>query len=82
MHRHLDVLEAVMRMVFDPTEAEGLRAAARDAALEDPTLAYVLLDLADRGVDLGAARTWEEIKAERGLDGPAPAAGDGQQQVA
>ncbi|GAA0703127.1 hypothetical protein GCM10010193_67460 [Kitasatospora atroaurantiaca] len=56
-----------MRIVFDPTEAEGLRASARDAALEDPTLAYVLLDLADRGVDLNECRTWEDIRVERGL---------------
>lgn len=69
-----------MRMVFDPAEAEGLRATARDAALEDPTLAYVLLDLADRGVDLNACRTWDDIRTERGLE-PAPPA-DGEQRVA
>ncbi|MGW4898393.1 hypothetical protein ACWEQL_40060 [Kitasatospora sp. NPDC004240] len=62
-----------MRMVFDPAEAEGLRAAARDAALEDPTLAYVLLDLADRGVDLDTCRTWDDLRAERGVEA-APAA--------
>ena len=72
-----------MRMVFDPTEAEGLRATARDAALEDPTLAYVLLDLADRGVDLNDRRTWEDIKAERGIETTTvtPATG-GEQRVA
>ncbi|WP_405014960.1 hypothetical protein [Kitasatospora sp. NBC_01539] len=67
-------------MVFDPTEAEALRSTARDAALEDPTLAYVLLDLADRGVDLDACRTWDDIRAERGLPEAVPA--DGEQRVA
>ncbi|MEU8927384.1 hypothetical protein AB0D10_41800 [Kitasatospora sp. NPDC048545] len=66
-----------MRMVFDPDEAEGLRATARDAALEDPTLAYVLLDVADRGVDLNRCRTWDDIKAERGLAEDTPVT-DGQ----
>ncbi|GJF32166.1 hypothetical protein KNE206_48660 [Kitasatospora sp. NE20-6] len=67
-------------MVFDPSEAEGLRAVARDAVPEDPTLAYVLLDLADRGVDLNACRTWDDIRAERGLPEAVPA--DGEQHVA
>ncbi|MFF4821380.1 hypothetical protein ACFY2K_43135 [Kitasatospora sp. NPDC001309] len=65
--------------MFDPDEAEGLRATARDAALEDPTLAYVLLDLADRGVDLNARHTWDDIKTERGIEA-APAT-DGEQRV-
>ncbi|MEE1783130.1 hypothetical protein PUR71_09405 [Streptomyces sp. SP17BM10] len=65
-----------MRMVFDPAEADGLRAAARDAAMEDPTLAYVLADLADRGVDLNGCRTWDDIKAERGLAEDTPAPGE------
>ncbi|MFJ9847205.1 hypothetical protein ACIRYZ_43635 [Kitasatospora sp. NPDC101155] len=65
-----------MRMVFDPTEAEGLRATARDAALEDPTLAYVLADLADRGIDLNGCRTWDDIKVERGLAEDTPVTGE------
>ncbi|MEU9129912.1 hypothetical protein AB0D08_17690 [Kitasatospora sp. NPDC048540] len=67
-------------MVFDPAEAGQLRATARDTALEDPTLAYVLLDLAEHGVDLNACRTWEDIRSERGIE-TAPAAG-GEQRVA
>ncbi|MEU9045287.1 MULTISPECIES: hypothetical protein [unclassified Kitasatospora] len=65
-----------MRMVFDPDEAEALRATARDAALEDPTLAYVLLDLADRGIDLNGCRTWDDIKAEGGLVNDTQATGE------
>ncbi|MEU6236285.1 hypothetical protein [Kitasatospora sp. NPDC047058] len=69
-----------MRMVFDPSEADGLRATARDAALEDPTLAYVLLDLADRGVDLNGCRTWDDIKIERGIE--VTQVSSGEQRVA
>ncbi|MFI5534209.1 hypothetical protein ACWCYY_38570 [Kitasatospora sp. NPDC001664] len=65
-----------MHLTFDPAEADGLREAARDAALEDPRLAYVLLDLAEHGVDLNRCRTWDEIRAERGLPD------DQEQQVA
>ncbi|MCP2309263.1 hypothetical protein [Kitasatospora paracochleata] len=68
-------------MVFDPSEADALRATARDAALEDPTLAYVLLDLADRGIDLNASRTWDDIKAERGITQAAAPASE-EQRVA
>ncbi|MFI6449844.1 hypothetical protein [Kitasatospora sp. NPDC050543] len=56
-----------MRITFDPQEADALREDARDAVADDPTLAYVLLDLADRGLDLSASRSWEDIRAERGL---------------
>ncbi|MER7582269.1 hypothetical protein [Kitasatospora sp. NPDC097691] len=69
-----------MRRVFDPDESEALRATARDAALEDPTLAYVLLDLADSGVDPNDRPTRDDIKAECGIE-TAPATG-GEQRVA
>jgi len=65
-----------MHLTFDPAEADALRSAAHDAALEDPMLAYVLLDLADRGVALDNCRTWDDIRAERGL------AEDSEQRVA
>ncbi|MFF2042787.1 helix-turn-helix transcriptional regulator [Kitasatospora sp. NPDC058170] len=66
----------VMRTVFDSAEADAMRAAARDAAPEDPTLAYVLLDLADRGIDLNGRHTWAELKAQRGLSEDSPGAGE------
>ncbi|MFH8410717.1 hypothetical protein ACH4FX_38990 [Streptomyces sp. NPDC018019] len=55
------------RIVFDPDEADSMRRAARDAFPQDPALAYALLQLADEGVDLDYCRTWDDIRAERGL---------------
>jgi hypothetical protein len=54
-------------IVFDPDEADGLRAAARAEFPENPALAYVLQQLADEGIDLDKCRPWEDIRAERGL---------------
>ncbi|MFD9630098.1 hypothetical protein [Streptomyces violascens] len=55
------------RIVFDPAEAESLRKSARGQFPENPALAYVLLQLADEGIDLDKCRTWDDIRAERGL---------------
>ncbi|MER6121104.1 hypothetical protein ABT173_00055 [Streptomyces sp. NPDC001795] len=55
------------RIAFDPQEADGLRAAARAEFPENPTLAYVLQQLADEGIDLDKCRPWEDIRAERGM---------------
>ncbi|MGW7001379.1 hypothetical protein ACWGCW_00780 [Streptomyces sp. NPDC054933] len=54
-------------IVFDPEEAEGLRGAARAEFPGNPALAYALLQLADEGIDLEKCRSWEDIRAERGL---------------
>lgn len=61
------------RLTFEPDEADQLRAEARAVALETPALAYALQQMADEGVDLDTCRTWEQIRAERGL--PTDAAG-------
>jgi hypothetical protein len=57
----------VAHIVFDPEEADGLRDAARAEFPGNPSLAYVLLQLADDGIDLEKCRPWEDIRAERGL---------------
>ncbi|MEU7261670.1 hypothetical protein AB0B21_38615 [Streptomyces rimosus] len=44
-----------------------MRRAARDAFPHDPALAHALLQLADEGVTLENCRTWDDIRAERGL---------------
>ncbi|MFC7306045.1 hypothetical protein ACFQVC_17690 [Streptomyces monticola] len=54
-------------IVFDPEEADQLRAAAREEFPANPALAYVLQQLADEGIDLDKCRPWEDIRAERGL---------------
>jgi hypothetical protein len=54
-------------ITFDPDEAEGLRQSARAEFPGNPALAYVLLQLADEGIDLEKCRAWEDIRAERGL---------------
>ncbi|MEY9842845.1 hypothetical protein [Streptacidiphilus sp. EB103A] len=55
------------RIVFDPQEAEGLRAAAKAEFPGTPQLAFVLEQLAAEGIDLERCRSWEELRAERGL---------------
>lgn len=56
-----------MRLVFEPEEREALRADARDLALHDPGVAYVLEHLASEGIDLGACTDWEDQRLELGL---------------
>ncbi|MEU9014294.1 hypothetical protein AB0D12_31895 [Streptomyces sp. NPDC048479] len=56
-----------MRMVFDPPEQDALRADARNTALTDPTVAYVLERLASEGIDLETCTDWEDLRLEIGL---------------
>lgn len=55
------------RIVFDPAEAADLRAAAHAQFPADPALAFVLEQLASEGIDLDKCRSWEDLRAERGL---------------
>jgi hypothetical protein len=57
----------VARIVFDSAEAAGLRDAAHAEFPGNPALAFVLERLAAEGIDLDACRTWEDLRAERGL---------------
>ncbi|MBM7167681.1 hypothetical protein JQK87_04520 [Streptomyces sp. G44] len=54
-------------LVFDPDEQHALRADARDLALTDPGVAYVLERLAAEGIDLSECTDWEDLRLERGL---------------
>lgn len=55
-------------LVFDTEEQEALRAQARDLALTDPSVAYVLERLATEGVDLDKDCTdWEDVRLAAGL---------------
>lgn len=51
------------RIVFDPTEAESLRQSARSELPGNPTLARVLNQLADEGIDLEKCVPYEQIRA-------------------
>lgn len=55
------------RITFDPAETDGLRESAHGEFPQNPVLAYTLLRLADEGIDLDKCRSWEEIRAARGL---------------
>ncbi|MDQ8706171.1 hypothetical protein RCO28_27425 [Streptomyces sp. LHD-70] len=55
-----------MRIVFDTDEQQALRADARDHALTDPGVAYVLERLASEGVNLDACTDWDDLKADLG----------------
>jgi len=57
----------VARIVFDPAEAAGLRAAAHAEFPGNAELAFVLEQLASEGIDLDTCRSWDDIRAERGL---------------
>ena len=57
----------VARIVFDPAEAAGLRDAAHSEFPGNPALAFVLEQLASEGIDLDTCRSWDDIRAERGL---------------
>jgi hypothetical protein len=57
----------VARIVFDPAEAAGLREAAHGEFPGNPALAFVLEQLASEGIDLDTCRSWDDIRAERGL---------------
>jgi hypothetical protein len=57
----------VARIVFDPAESAGLRAAARAEFPGNPALAFVLEQLASEGIDLDKCRSWEDLRTERGL---------------
>ncbi|MFF1400586.1 hypothetical protein ACFVZD_43440 [Streptomyces sp. NPDC058287] len=52
--------EDQMRIVFDPQEQDALRADARDQALTDPGVSYVLERLAAESVDLVQCADWED----------------------
>lgn len=54
-------------LVFDPDEQNALRADARDMALTDPGVAYVLERLASEGVDLEQCADWEDLRLQAGL---------------
>ncbi|MFF1717394.1 hypothetical protein [Streptomyces sp. NPDC058268] len=54
-------------LVFDPDEQAALRADARDHALTDPGVAYVLERLASEGVDLEQCADWEDLRTAAGL---------------
>lgn len=56
-----------MRITFEPDEAEKLRASAREAALDEPQLAYVLQQIADEGIDLDACTPWEQLRERLGM---------------
>ncbi|MFE9406829.1 hypothetical protein ACFYNY_34540 [Streptomyces sp. NPDC006530] len=56
-----------MRLVFEPEERDALRADARDLALHDPGVAYVLERLASEGIDLEACTDWEDLRLQAGL---------------
>ncbi|MFB7714115.1 hypothetical protein [Streptomyces sp. NPDC056105] len=55
------------RLVFDPDEQNALRADARDLALTDPGVAYVLERLAAEGADLAECTDWEDARLDAGL---------------
>ncbi|MGW5529443.1 hypothetical protein [Streptomyces xanthochromogenes] len=56
-----------MRLVFEPAESDALRADARDLALTDPGVAYVLERLASEGIDLDACTDWEDLRLGMGM---------------
>jgi hypothetical protein len=56
-----------MQLVFNTAERDALRADARELALADPGVAYVLERLASEGIDLEACRDWEDLRLELGL---------------
>ncbi|MFM9373217.1 hypothetical protein [Streptomyces sp. Da 82-17] len=53
-------------LVFDPDEQHDLRADARDLALTDPGVAYVLERIAAEGVDLEQCTDWEDLRLSIG----------------
>lgn len=55
------------RITFDPDEAEQLRTSARERVATEPALAYVLLQLADEGIDLEKCTPWEELRERYGM---------------
>ncbi|PJN07834.1 hypothetical protein CG723_30985 [Streptomyces sp. CB01635] len=60
--------EAFMaHLVFDPDEQSALRADAREHAITDPGVAYVLERLAAEGVDLEQCADWEDLRLQAGL---------------
>ncbi|MFJ8828338.1 hypothetical protein ACIREE_42365 [Streptomyces sp. NPDC102467] len=60
------------RLVFDPDEQAALRADARDHAITDPGVAYVLELLASEGVDLEKSADWEDLRTRAGLPAREP----------
>ncbi|MEU5062272.1 hypothetical protein ACFC18_43545 [Streptomyces sp. NPDC056121] len=58
--------EDQMRIVFDPQEQDALRADARDQALTDPGVSYVLERLAAEGVPLEQCAGWEDARLAAG----------------
>ncbi|MGW6985156.1 hypothetical protein ACWGE1_37830 [Streptomyces sp. NPDC054932] len=55
-----------MRIVFDEAEQDALRADARDLAVDDPQIAYVLERLAGEGIDLERITPWEDLRENLG----------------
>ncbi|MFC8508874.1 hypothetical protein ACFU3J_08900 [Streptomyces sp. NPDC057411] len=54
-------------LIFSEAEQRELREAARAEFPGNPALAYVLENLAAEGMDLDRCRSWEDIRAEKGL---------------
>jgi hypothetical protein len=54
-------------LVFDPSEQQQLRDAARCEFPAKPALAYVLANLADEGIDLDQCMDWEQLRLDKGL---------------
>ncbi|MEU9304729.1 hypothetical protein [Streptomyces sp. NPDC048269] len=55
-----------MRIVFDESEQDALRADARDLVADDPQIAYVLERLAGEGIDLDRITPWEDLRENLG----------------
>ncbi|MFF0431714.1 hypothetical protein ACFYU9_05735 [Streptomyces sp. NPDC004327] len=54
-------------LIFSKDEQRELRDAARAEFPGNPALAYVLENLAAEGIDLDRCRSWDDIRAEKGL---------------
>lgn len=65
-----------MRLVFDPAEAERLRATAREESLRRPLLAYALEQVATEGIDLDSCATWEDLREQYGIPSSEDSASD------
>lgn len=54
-------------LIFSEAEQRELREAARAEFPGNPSLAYVLENLAAEGIALDRCRDWDDIRAEQGL---------------